>query len=240
YASRLVRMGLLTEQTHSSATLRTRTLWSILGTSGFSVGVIAWPLTQPAPVVRGYLVSDAFYRAAPTGSGNDETPSVYPRDVHAEALSATQGGVALADAVVPTSLGDLTGTGSRQDAPARLDRVYDRIAYALTKSRPTHVTMIRYQSLDTIGHYFLRYAMPSEFGDVSEDEHRRFGPVLERQYGVLDEAVGRAMAALGPDDLLLVVSGYGMEPLGPGKRLMERLLGDPELSGTHDAAPDGF
>jgi hypothetical protein len=48
------------------------------------------------------------------------------------------------------------------------------------------------------------------------------------------------MAALGPDDLLLVVSGYGMEPLGLGKRLVERFIGDPDISGTHDAAPDGF
>ena len=38
--------------------------------------------------------------------------------------------------------------------------------------------------------------------------------VLEHHYAIIDETVGRAMAALGPDDLLLVVSGYGMEPLG--------------------------
>ena len=66
------------------------------------------------------------------------------------------------------------------------------------------------------------------------------GAVLERHYGVIDEAIGRAMTALGPDDLLLVVSGYGMEPLGFGKRLIERVIGDPEISGTHEAAPDGF
>ena len=31
-----------------------------------------------------------------------------------------------------------------------------------------------------------------------------------------------------------------MEPLGFGKRLIERVIGDPEISGTHEAAPDGF
>ena len=46
--------------------------------------------------------------------------------------------------------------------------------------------------------------------------------------------------SLGPDDLLLVVSGYGMEPLGFGKRALEQLLGDPDVSGTHEGAPDGF
>jgi hypothetical protein len=31
-----------------------------------------------------------------------------------------------------------------------------------------------------------------------------------------------------------------MEPLGVGKRALEQLLGDPDVSGTHEGAPDGF
>ena len=61
-----------------------------------------------------------------------------------------------------------------------------------------------------------------------------------RYYTYLDGIVGRAMASLGPDDLLLVVSGFGMEPLSLGKRVLERVIGDPELSGSHERAPDGF
>jgi hypothetical protein len=57
---------------------------------------------------------------------------------------------------------------------------------------------------------------------------------------LIDEAIGRAIAALRPQDLLVVVSGYGMEPLSFGKRALERVIGDPEVSGTHEAAPDGF
>ena len=48
------------------------------------------------------------------------------------------------------------------------------------------------------------------------------------------------MASMSGDDLLLVVSGFGMEPLSLGKRLLERIAGDPELSGSHERAPDGF
>jgi len=128
----------------------------------------------------------------------------------------------------------------RFHTPGRTDRVYDRIAQALGQSRPTQVTIVRYQSLDPIGHYFLRYATPAEFGDVSDEERRRLGSVLERHYAMIDEAIGRAIGALGPDDLLLVVSGYGMQPIGLGRRLIEKLLGDPDLSGTHDGSPEGF
>jgi predicted AlkP superfamily phosphohydrolase/phosphomutase len=82
--------------------------------------------------------------------------------------------------------------------------------------------------------------MPSAFGDVTDDERRRFGSVLESHYGYVDAAIGRAIETLGPDDLLLVVSGYGMEPLGFGKRMLEVTIGDSNLSGTHEGAPDGF
>ena len=240
FAYRLVRFGFLVEQPHSSATFQTRTLWSILGTSGFSVGVVAWPLMQPAPEVRGYVVSDSYHRTALAKSPPVDPETVYPLESKSEALAALEQATANAAPVVPASSDDQAVADPRQEAPARIDRIYDRIARTLALARPAQVTVTRYQSLDTIGHYFLRFATPSEFGDVSESERQRLGAVLDRQYGVIDESIGRAMAALGPDDLLLVVSGFGMEPLGPGKRLIERLIGDPDISGTHEAAPDGF
>ena len=47
-------------------------------------------------------------------------------------------------------------------------------------------------------------------------------------------------AALGPDDVLFVVSAFGMEPVSVGKRLLARLLAEPDITGTHEGAPDGF
>jgi hypothetical protein len=207
FAHGLERFGFLVEQAHTSATLRTRTLWSILSTEGFTVGVVGWPLTQPAPVVRGYIVGDTYHRTALTASGIDNPSAIYPPDLQME---------------------------------ARTDRVYDGIAAAMARIKPAQVTLTRYQGLDSIGHYFLRYAQPADFGDVTEEERRRLGPVLERHYSLIDEAIGRALAGIGPDDLLIVVSGYGMEPLGLSKRLLERVIGDPDVSGTHETAPDGF
>ena len=239
FAYRLVRFGFLTEQPHSSATFRTRPLWSILGTSGYSVGVVAWPLTQPAPAVRGYVVSDAYHRVV-NKAANDVAVTLYPSELQADAIEAAESAIADGATTATGASGDPAAVDPRQEAPARTDRLYDRVARALAQTHPTHVTITRYQSLDAIGHYFLRYAMPSEFGDVSDSERQRLGAVLDHQYAVIDESIGRAMAALGPEDLLLVISGYGMEPLGPGKRLVERLIGDPEISGTHEAAPDGF
>jgi len=237
YAQGLVRFGFLLEEPLTSATFRTRTLWSILSTEGVSVGVVGWPLMQPAPAVRGFLVSDTFHRVALTPSGIVDPSALYPPELQAEASAALDSAMADATPVVAAGLGAID---PRHESPERTDRVYDALARALALVRPPQVTLTRYQSLDPIGHYFLRYATPMEFGDVTDEERRRLGPVLERHYAVVDEAIGRAIAALGPDDLLLVVSGYGMEPLGLGKRIIERFIGDPDISGSHEMAPDGF
>src|SRR5262249_26329035 len=225
------RFGFLLEQPHSSATFRTRTVWDILSGLGISVGVVAWPLTYPASPVRGYLVSDAYHRLVTTPSGIDDPSTVYPPDVRLDAFRAME--AAAADAAPTIKATQLDGP---YQVPARTDRIYDRIALELAAAHPARITITRYQSLDLIGHHFLRYAMPSEFGDVNDEERQKWGPVLEQHYSAIDDAVGRAVRSIDSGDLLLVVSGYGMEPMGFVKRTIERLVGDPDLSSTHEAA----
>jgi predicted AlkP superfamily phosphohydrolase/phosphomutase len=58
-----VRFGFLIEQPDSSGTLNARTLWNIVGAARVPVGVVGWPLTHPAPTVRGYLVSGLLRKA---------------------------------------------------------------------------------------------------------------------------------------------------------------------------------
>jgi predicted AlkP superfamily phosphohydrolase/phosphomutase len=87
------------------------------------------------------------------------------------------------------------------------------------------VAAVRYQGLDTAGH-----------DDV---EGAPFG-TLDRYYAYIDAEIGAAFDQLAPGDLLLVVSGFGMEPATPLKRAAARILRDQDPSGTHDHAPDGF
>jgi hypothetical protein len=237
FANGLVRLGFLAEEPHTSSAVRARTLWSILTAHGVDVGVVNWPLTYPADRVRGYVVTDLYARRALTPLGLDDPRLVYPPDLQDETRAEMR---ALLEAREPLPGVSSGALADRHQATGRFDRVHDRLRQTIAASRPSQVTIVRHESLDPAGHYFLRYAMPSNFGDVTDDERRRYGRVLENHYGLIDEVIGRAIATLDADDLLLVVSGYGMEPLGLGKRLVERLIGDPDVSGTHEAAPDGF
>jgi predicted AlkP superfamily phosphohydrolase/phosphomutase len=236
FAEGLIRFGILSPEPRTSGSLRARTLWDILSGAGIEVGVVNWPLTYPARPVRGFLISDQYARLAETPSAIDDANTLYPPDAQAAALRAARAN----DEENPSIALVAPAIDDRFKAASRTDRLYDRLYRALMRDYDADVSLLRYQSLDTIGHYFLRYAMPEAFGDVTDEERRRYGQVLEAHYAVVDEAIGRTLDVLGPDDLLMVVSGFGLEPLGVGKRLLERVIGDPDISGTHEGAPDGF
>ncbi len=237
----LVYVGLLSEAPNISTALDARPLWSILSGHGLSVGMVGWPMTYPSQAVRGYLATERVHRAADEPDLLEDDGLAYPRDVIGvardvldgfarEAEPSVAGGVA-EDALVSTAV---------LGAPTQRDQIYSRLADALDGQDDTQFVSVHYQGLDTVGHRFLRYAIPRSFGDVSEDDRRRFGSVLERQYAFIDAEVGEALERLRPNDLLLVVSGFGMEPVSLGKRLLARVVGDPDVSGSHERAPDGF
>jgi hypothetical protein len=72
---------------------------------------------------------------------------------------------------------------------------------------------------------------------VSEAERQLYGGFLDREYAFVDGEIGAAIERLRPGDLLLVVSGFGMQPVSPVKHAIARLLRDPDVSGTHENAP---
>lgn len=243
FAQALVTFGFLTEEPLTVTDLTARPIWNILSDRGVSVGVIGWPLTHPAPVVNGFAVSDAFHRLPDTELTQDATPALWPGGWLEDALAALQVPATPDPVSLVTAMGAPQPVNDydvrRDQAPVVADRVHLQLLNAFEAFAPRFLA-VRFPGIDAVGHRFLRYADPSAFGDVSESERQRFGNVLNQYYGFIDTLVGRELERLGPDDLLLVVSAFGMEPLTPGKRVLEIIAGNPQISGTHERAPDGF
>jgi hypothetical protein len=247
FAQALVRLGLIEEEARASDAVRARPLWELLSSYGISAGVIGWPLTYPAHGVNGYLISDEFLgrdAVSVVASLRDEHSLVFPPEVLDEAravlMHAAPEQASVAFAAQQTSRSQVReGQGAPASALAA-DAAADQLARVFGERRPARFSAVRYPGIDAVGHYYLRYAVPRAFGDVSDEERLQHGRVLEQYYAYLDGIIGRAMAALEPGDLLLVVSGFGMEPLSLGKQVLGRLAGDRELSGSHERAPDGF
>jgi Type I phosphodiesterase / nucleotide pyrophosphatase len=236
FAHGLVSAGLLTESMQNADSLRALPLWSILGQAGLASTIVRWPLTFPARPLLGSLVTDQYHRASEIALALEEPGVTYPTEL-AEELRSDPGDVASAETSRPSVV---PGAGYPGDAPLALDGQYIAIADRLDARSPAPLLALRLQGLDTVSHYYLRQAMPRAFGDVSDEERRMYGQVLEQYYRFVDAEIGRLLDRLGPNDLLLVVSPFGMEPLSPAKRLLEHTLGNAALSGSHERAPDGF
>jgi predicted AlkP superfamily phosphohydrolase/phosphomutase len=237
FSHTLVQLGIVRDEGKTSAAWRARPLWTILNDYGISTGIVRWPLTYPALPVNGFVITNRFHQL---GTLSDvEGPAAYPADSQEVAEKAFAGSDAAA-AVLPGGTPIPPGTAANL-ASARWDQYYARSLRAAVRVRPVEFTAMRYQGLDTIGHNMLRYAQPQAFGaDITDEERDRYGAILDRYYGYVDGEIGAAMAALSPGDLLLVVSGFGMQPVSPFIRLANRLLRQPDASGAHDRAPDGF
>jgi hypothetical protein len=229
FAQALVRFRFLLETPHDSRSLAARPLWRILSGVGVPVAIVGWPLTHPAPAVNGLVVSDTFHAMTEAQLDLDGHGAVSPPDALPDIRLA-----------LASPLSDPASAAPAPESSAIVDRLHLQLLEMLERRTDARFVAVRFPGLDAVGHSFLRYANPGAFGDVSDAERRRFGRVLGDYYAFVDSIVGRTLAALTGDDLLLVVSAFGMQPLSPGKRILERLVGNPDLSGTHERAPDGF
>jgi hypothetical protein len=239
FSQALIRVGLLIEEPYSSTSLASTPLWRVASRYGVRTGLIGLPLTHPADSPAGFIVSDQFHRRTGSMAVLDALPAVSPPrlDEVARAVLAAEQLQSPGQRRARLELLPRTGeSGSTVEA----DHLHHLLAQQLGPAEHVRLLAVRYAGLDAVGHYYLRYAMPDAYGDVSDEERRQFGRVLDDYYAYVDSLVGDALATLGEDDLLLVVSGFGMEPLTVGKRLLERLVGDERFTGTHERAPDGF
>jgi hypothetical protein len=236
FSHALVHYGFIRDEPNVSTTWRARPLWSIVAGSGLSVGIVRWPMTYPVEAVKGFIVSDRFHQLVGSIAEFERTaspPEILP--VLETAFSDLPSG---ADAE-PAASG-LPPAASPEAAALRRDRLYSRAMHDLAAESDPRFIALRYDGLDTVGHYYLRYTRPRSFRDAPEEERRRFSQVIDRHYAFIDGEIGAALDTIAPGDMLVVVSGFGMQPLNPVKQAIGRLLGDPSFSGTHERAPDGF
>ncbi|HEU4787860.1 MAG TPA: alkaline phosphatase family protein [Gemmatimonadaceae bacterium] len=239
-AHALVRFGVVRAEPRSAASVRARPIWNILSARGLSSGIVRWPLTYPVRPVRGFIISDRVHLVSSSLLRFTDESIAYPDDLLDEIRLAFSSPHAIPEiAPVPENASG-GGLETLQELPLRWDTIYGNLARELSDQSHPRLFAVRYTGLDAMAHAYLRYATPRAFGDVTEAEVRRFGGVVDRYYSFIDGEIGTEMETLGPDDLLLVGSGFGIDPMSVPKRLLARVLGDARMSGTHERAPDGF
>ena len=233
-AHALVSLGFVHDEPLTADQWGARPLWGILSDAGMTAGVVRWPLTHPAPPIAGFIVSDHLHQV--TGTIGEFGRSVFPASVLPTVQRLSTAPLTGAAELAMTRFAD----GSPEEAALHRDGLYSQVAQALRAMHDPRFFGIRYEGLDTVGHYYLQYAQPEPAGDVPEAERRRRAEVVDRYYAFIDSELGTALSSMVPGDLLLVVSGFGMEHMNPVKKVIDRLVRGPAFTRVHDRAPDGF
>ena len=240
FVSFLERTGLVTTRPISSTNRKRRALWNCLDAFSIPSGFVRTWGTFPAERVRGFLLSPYFHLLLHDQERAGLT--LFPRELLPEAAARA---VRPADVDKALLLEFVDASAEKDAFPWRRELVERALAPDLTYQRAGSVLRSAYDppffatyvyGLDVVGHAFLRFAQPERFGDVRPEEVRRYGRVLDRYLALVGQWLFEAERGLGPDDLLVVVSAYGMEPVP----LWRRLLTGRERSGTHAGAPDGL
>ena len=227
FSQALVHFGLLRAIASHSSAVRARPLWTILSSQRVSTGVVGWPVSAPAAPVRGFLITDEFEPGVASGPAGGSTAFGAPADAVLRATAVAGGPLAV-------------HAGSVEDPPLARDAWRREIAVQLRDEYRPRLLAVRYEGIDRAGHLYLQHARPRAFAGSGQDGEARLAAILDRHYAFLDGEIAHALDTMGPDDVLLVVSGFGMEPVGLGKRLLARVLGQPDVPGSHEDAPDGF
>ena len=109
----------------------------------------------------------------------------------------------------------------------------------LRRAYSPSLLVVSIHGYDIAGHAFYRYAHPEAFGDVGSAEARGYGRALERYAALAERWVGEIERDLGPEDVLVVLSGYGLAPTPLWRRLVGTLTGTAVGAASHGGAPDG-
>ena len=241
----LERAGLVSTAPITSASRHRRALWNALNAFGIPAGIVRGWGTHPPERIQAFMLSPYFhlFQRDPARAAD----ALHPADLAAEVRARAVEGKDIDRALLAPFI-DLSVDFPRDDLPWRselLDRAlapdltYQRAGAVLRAAYDPPFFATYYRGLDVVGHRFLRFARPEAFGDVRPEERRRYGNVMDAYAAFLAQGVGELAQSLRPDELLIVVSPYGMEPLPPWRRAWETLMGDRWVSGTHGDAPDG-
>lgn len=115
----------------------------------------------------------------------------------------------------------------------------EKISQEKNGSQP-QVIYFLLNGLNIVETYFYKYSFPDLFGNIDQEDINKYSSIIEKYYQFYDQIIGKYLASLKEDEVLVVYSPHGIEALPLWKRFVEWLLGNAEVSAYHENAPEGM
>lgn len=178
-----------------------KAIWNLLSAAGRKVGIVGMPVTYPPEEVNGYMISDFLTPR----SSDDYT---YPLSL-ADELKEAMGGFPLLpdERYRSTKFTDRFIDDMATDVEQRLEG-----SLYLLESKEWDFFFVLFWSNDMLQHETWSLLDETHPHHDPQRAHRYKGMVVEF-HRKLDQAVGRLMDELGPEDLFVVMSDHGFGPV---------------------------
>lgn len=105
--------------------------------------------------------------------------------------------------------------------------------------RQPQLSYLLLSGLNLTESYFYKYNFPGLFADIDRDELSIYSTVIENYYRFYDQIIGKHLVTMKEDELLVVFSPHGIEPLPIWKRMVHWIFGDKDISAYHENGPEG-
>ncbi len=96
------------------------------------------------------------------------------------------------------------------------------------KDREVYYSIVRLPGLGIISKLFYQYSMPNFFGDIKNEDIKKYGRIIEQYYEYYDSILGTLISSTGEDELLVIMSFFEYEPLPAWRRILVNLLSQDE------------
>ncbi|MFC2165284.1 hypothetical protein ACFLT2_09845 [Acidobacteriota bacterium] len=93
--------------------------------------------------------------------------------------------------------------------------------------------------LNLVQSYFYKYNFPDMYGDIDQEKINKYSTVIEKYYELYDQIIGKHLVTMKEDELLIVYSPHGVEPLPIWKRIAFWIFEDPDVSASHSNSREG-
>jgi predicted AlkP superfamily phosphohydrolase/phosphomutase len=179
------------------------TIWKLLSSLGWSVGVFNVPMTYPPEEVNGFCISGL-------DTPDKDSDFVYPRWLKQEIEHAV--GELYLD---PRHLGFMTTDDRRDkilDALVRIENRRTQVAAYLIKKYPVDVMMLVYTATDTVQHFFWNY-MAATHPNHDPNGAAKYRDAILKIYRAIDADMATLLDAIPPECAVIVLSDHGGGPV---------------------------
>lgn len=217
-------------------------LWNIVSAAGLEVATINWLATHPPEKIRGVVISELAQperrQALLEIGGWFGYDGSAPREFSLAATWPLDWMERLARPVADSTLVPLETPRLPLLQTIRAhDELTLRLALEVDEETKPDVMMVLLQGNDQTSHFLWIGVEPDSAypPDMrrTERHRRRAGKQMLAYYRMTDHFVGRLLERYGPDDLVIVLSDHGFEPVTKERQ--------PDITGGHEseAAVDG-